>query len=217
MDYCAFNTIFTKSVPHIFEKIFFSLDYASYKSCCEVNKTWSDLLTSKSYILMARSVFQNDVERDEARLFYAVTRGHEEDVRRLLSYGILDVNSANNCFGETPLFNATRGPHDSINLVKILIEFGSDINKTDKFGRSPLHWAAGRGHNNIVKFLVDEGAEVNLMDQKGKNPLQHGAMAGYIDVVQTLLESGAQLNRADLYGLTPLARLKGHNHLARFF
>ena len=29
----AFDTLFTKSVPHIIEKIFFTLDYNSFKIC----------------------------------------------------------------------------------------------------------------------------------------------------------------------------------------
>ena len=34
---CAFDTLFAINIPHIFEKIFFSLDYKSYKKCFEVS------------------------------------------------------------------------------------------------------------------------------------------------------------------------------------
>jgi len=33
------------------------------------------------------------------------------------------------------------------------------------FKRTPLHFAASRGHNNIVSLLVDHGAGVDIMDQ----------------------------------------------------
>ena len=49
MDPCAFDTLFSKSVPHILEKIFFSLDYASFKNCLEVCSEWNGLLTTKQY------------------------------------------------------------------------------------------------------------------------------------------------------------------------
>ena len=49
MDYCTFDTLFSKNVPHLLEKIFLSLDYKSYKRCLEVSKLWNDLLTSKSF------------------------------------------------------------------------------------------------------------------------------------------------------------------------
>ena len=35
----AFGVLSNKSVPHIVEKIFFSLDYKSFKSCMKVNKS----------------------------------------------------------------------------------------------------------------------------------------------------------------------------------
>ena len=46
MDSCAFDKLFTNSVPHILEKVFFSLDYNSFKSCLEVSRTWNEQLTS---------------------------------------------------------------------------------------------------------------------------------------------------------------------------
>ena len=39
MDSCAFNKLFNKSVPHILEKIFLSLDYASFKTCLDLEAT----------------------------------------------------------------------------------------------------------------------------------------------------------------------------------
>ena len=48
---CEFDRLFTKSVLHIHEKIFFSVDYKSFKKCLEVSKSWNDLLTSESFLL----------------------------------------------------------------------------------------------------------------------------------------------------------------------
>ena len=59
MDPCAFDKLFTKSVPHILEKIFFSLDFKSFNTCMDVSKTWRDLLTSDSYLAKGRLVFHN--------------------------------------------------------------------------------------------------------------------------------------------------------------
>ena len=41
--------LFTESVPHVLEKIFFSLDYESFKTCKEVSISWNKLLTSESF------------------------------------------------------------------------------------------------------------------------------------------------------------------------
>ena len=40
---CKFNILFTKSVPHILEKIFFSLDFDSFVACGKVSLAWEGL------------------------------------------------------------------------------------------------------------------------------------------------------------------------------
>ena len=50
VDPCAFDTLFTRSVPHILEKIFLSLDnYESFQRCLEVSKKWNEVLASESF------------------------------------------------------------------------------------------------------------------------------------------------------------------------
>ena len=57
-----FDALFTETnVPHILEKIFFSLDYGSYMKCINVNSAWNKLLTSDSYQRKARCVFYKDI------------------------------------------------------------------------------------------------------------------------------------------------------------
>ena len=56
-----FDILLTKSVPHILETIFLSLDYKSFKTCMEVTKAWNELLKSKSFQRKAKSVFEDEV------------------------------------------------------------------------------------------------------------------------------------------------------------
>ena len=67
----AFDILFTKSVPHIFENIFFTLDYESFKSCMEVNKSWNEVMTSESFQKLGETLFKQEIERD---LFKAVDK-----------------------------------------------------------------------------------------------------------------------------------------------
>ena len=41
--------LFRKNVPHILERIFFSLDYDSFMECSKVCKEWNKLLSSDRY------------------------------------------------------------------------------------------------------------------------------------------------------------------------
>ena len=89
MGECEFDTLFTRNVPHILEKIFFSLDYASFKNCLEVNEPWRDLLTSESFLRKGKSVFCEDIHR-ELRL--GASSGNVDTIIRVFSSFKADVN-----------------------------------------------------------------------------------------------------------------------------
>ena len=95
----AFDKLFAKNVPHILEKIFLSLDYESFKSCMEVSTAWNGFLKSESFKKKAKSMFHKDLSKEEEELWYAVRDGNMEVVRRLLSSGMLDVNSRSHSYG----------------------------------------------------------------------------------------------------------------------
>ncbi len=59
---------------------------------------------------------------------------------------------------------------DPLAAVKLLIQLGADVNRTNGSGQSALHSAALAGDNEIVRFLVDQGAEVDLADKSGQTP-----------------------------------------------
>ena len=93
MGSSAFDKLFTKSVPHILEKIFLSLDYESYKNCCEVSHTWNELLTSERYLKIGKTTFQEEISKDEKELWRVSAKGDAAIVKRLLSSRLLGVNS----------------------------------------------------------------------------------------------------------------------------
>ena len=92
VDTCSFDILFSTSVPHILEKVFFSLDYESYKACLEVNDTWKELLTSERYITKGKSVFREEILEDEEKLWNASWDDKTDEARRLLATHMVDVN-----------------------------------------------------------------------------------------------------------------------------
>ena len=85
MGTCAFDKLFSMNVPHILERIFFSLDYHSFKICMHVSTTWSELLMSEPCQNKAKSVFRTGICKDNRRLWRAARSGNVCFVRRLLS------------------------------------------------------------------------------------------------------------------------------------
>jgi len=51
-------------------------------------------------------------------------------------------------------------------IGELLILKGTDINKKDLGGRTPLHWAAKNNLKEIGKLLISKGADVNAKDKR---------------------------------------------------
>ena len=182
MGFCAFDMFFTRNVPHILEKIFFSLDYESYKTCLEVSNDWIELLTSESYRRKAKTMFKNEILKDEKNLWKAARDGKIEEVTRLLSGGMLDINCVNGSSAATPLWHASYNGHK--NVAILLLKRGAEINMSGIYGYTPLHMAAFRGHIDVVELLLDNGAEVDIKDKCQETPIYLAAQHGHPEIVQ---------------------------------
>ncbi|XP_014206005.1 acyl-CoA-binding domain-containing protein 6-like [Copidosoma floridanum] len=55
------------------------------------------------------------------------------------------------------------------NILKFLVEVGSDINAQDADGQTPLHYAASCGHKDIIKYLLSKNARM-IQDNDGLTP-----------------------------------------------
>ena len=74
-----------------------------------------------------------------------------------------------------------------IDVVKMLLKKGADVNKKNKNGLSPLEGASQEGYDHIVKALLENGADVNV---EGGAALRKAAWEGHLSVVKMLIENG---------------------------
>ena len=58
LSLCNFDTLFSKNLPHILEKIFLFLDYKSFIICQMVNSEWREFLKSRRLMSLAKCVFK---------------------------------------------------------------------------------------------------------------------------------------------------------------
>jgi ankyrin repeat protein len=57
-----------------------------------------------------------------------------------------------------------------VEIARILIDAGADLNVQDEDGWTPLHWAAECEQDEIAKMLINAGAIKDIQDNKGKLP-----------------------------------------------
>ena len=91
------------------------------------------------------------------------------------------------------------------------VAMGALINANDRFGHSPLHYAAYRGNAYIVDYLLRHGGNPNTRGNHLSTPLHSAAWGKNQKVVELLLEDGAEVDAQTDEHETPImtATLRG--------
>ncbi|VDI42961.1 serine/threonine-protein phosphatase 6 regulatory ankyrin repeat subunit A [Mytilus galloprovincialis] len=161
-------------------------------------------------------------------LFLACQRGNFETVKYLLDLNGKNINSRvdtrkKRVNGLSALHTACINGH--LDIVKLLVNVGVNLNDTSNKGCTPLFQACEEGHYEIVKFLLDlNGQALNsrvnttLTDSTEWSVLDVACYNGHIEVVKLLVDVCINLNRTTDYGSTPLNKAcqKGHYDTVKF-
>ena len=77
----------------------------------------------------------------------------------------------------------SKPPEESLDAVKVALEWGGNVNDVNDNGDTPLHGAAFTGADIVVQFLVDKGAKLDAVNMYGQSPLAvaHLDYQGQID------------------------------------
>ena len=126
------------------------------------------------------------MEANEA-LMDAVCKDNADKVIEALENGA-DVNFHNR-HGVRALHYTT-----TVEICKILIEHGADIEARESCGRTALHLAVNFGAVEVGRFLLEHGAKVDAVDMTDKTPLFTALEEGNYDFCKLLLKYGADPN-----------------------
>jgi ankyrin repeat protein len=86
------------------------------------------------------------------------------------------------------------------------------IERRDRSGLTPLHYAVKNNEINFIRFLIEAGADVNAKDNNGNTPLNMfpvsnidgNNIGNYFDILVLLISKGADINNKNRFGKTIL-------------
>jgi hypothetical protein len=158
--------------------------------------------------------------RGRTQLHFCAENGFTSSVKRLLSIRNINVNVKDDWNGMTPLHEAAS--NYNVEIVRLLLQNGADVNAKSKGGYIPLHYAVIDGRTDIfdiLHLLVENGADLEAQSSNGGRALHSAAYHGHLPFIQELISTyhvdiNARTNDGDT-ALT-LARINNRIKTAAF-
>lgn len=91
------------------------------------------------------------------------------------------------------VYQAGRKNAEYLEMVSMLIDYGSNLEMTNSLRQSPLHLAVCANDEVIVKKLINAGCQVDVIDQLGLTPIYYACRNANRKVLNLLVKSGANL------------------------
>lgn len=138
--------------------------------------------------------YSMDGEDTSDLLHIAAMHGHRGCMEKLFNHESVSYSD----------FNEYRTTEDFLDAkTKSLVNVNVNVNGKDRFGFTPLHYAAGRGNLGCVVFLVSHLANVNEQDDNLYTPLHYAIVNGYVECAKYLIPY-TDLNKKNIDGDTLL-------------
>ena len=104
-----------------------------------------------------------------------------------------------------------------VELLRLLIDRGLDIEARDSYHNTSLHDATINGQKDALNLLLDCGAEIDANNFDGNTPLYLAVSYSHDQLVSTLLERGANVGEDCIDSWSPLHKAadNGNVHIAQ--
>lgn len=117
-------------------------------------------------------------------LHLAAFFGKAEVTRTLLDAGASVDTYGRTPFANQPLHAAAAGRH--VDVCRLLLAAGADVNAPQHGGYAPLHEAAGNGHVELAELFLSAGADPLATTADGATAADVAERAGHLDLAARL-------------------------------
>ncbi|MCF6177156.1 MAG: ankyrin repeat domain-containing protein [Victivallaceae bacterium] len=91
---------------------------------------------------------------------------------------------------------------DNLEVIKKLLNSGSNIDHADNYGKTAFIRALTLGHYKQADLLLKRGANINHLDKHGRTVLMNAAFRGKYEAIKYLITNGANPKIVSRKGLT---------------
>lgn len=119
-------------------------------------------------------------DRGYPLLLVSMERRRDDMTNLLINHPQIDLFACNE-YGDNALHYAV--DNNRIDLVKLLLNKGLDVNKKGQGGDTPLHNAVVYNRLSMVKLLLDHGADLSITNDHNQTPLDIAVEEEYSKIV----------------------------------
>ena len=113
---------------------------------------------------------------------------------------------------ENQLLLHTAAGRGDLEMVKLLLDAGAEVDPKDDNRMTAMHTAVLSGKTEVVRHLLSVGADANQRS-RFQHPLYSAAFGNRLEIAKMLLDAGAQVDQKTLYQYTALSTAGQHNHV----
>ncbi|KAF7261258.1 hypothetical protein EG68_00923 [Paragonimus skrjabini miyazakii] len=119
-------------------------------------------------------------------VYLAAANGDEVRLEKLLKQEN-NVNFVDEATGMRPIHAAAAWGNP--NCLKVLVNYGADVNQTDELLCTPLHHAARNGHTKTFEWLDENNADLVRHNLFGQSPADMALANDFPDLADQILRA----------------------------
>ncbi|KAI6092810.1 SPX domain-containing protein [Hypoxylon rubiginosum] len=133
------------------------------------------------------------MERVTRTFLAAIHEAPQASLEVLLETGLVDIRSEDDINERNCLHQATI--YGNSFVLNVGLSRGVEVNRTDVYGRVPLHYASMHGRLDMLELLLQaDPTTIDLIDHDNFTPLIHAIIHDHLACVQRLLATTSRLD-----------------------